>query len=80
MSHRPHSRAMDPACAARIAALTALGIELRTIANHAEVSESTFRRVRGGQVVVRAVARSVELAVDDLTRRHAPAPDGPQER
>jgi hypothetical protein len=74
MSTRPNSRALGGAYAARIAALTALGIELRTIAAEAEVSASTFRRVRGGQPVVRATARSIELSVDLLIARHAPTP------
>lgn len=74
MSLRPNSRALAEGYAARITALTALGIELHSIAEHAEVSESTFRRVRSGQPVVRATARSIELAVDVLTARHLPSP------
>ncbi len=70
MSRRPNSRALAPSYAERIAALNALGIELHTIVAHAEVSDSTLRRVRGGQPVVRATARSIELSVDLLIGRH----------
>jgi|GEM_PF-3426468 len=72
MSRRPNSRALAHTYAERIAALNALGIELHTIAVHVEVSDSTLRRVRTGQPVVRATARSIELAVDLLVARHTP--------
>lgn len=76
MSTRPNSRALGGDYAGRIASLTALGIELRTIADQAEVSASTFRRARSGRPIVRATARSIELAVDLLAERHAPPAPG----
>lgn len=75
MSVRPNSRPLAEGYVERIAVLTGLGIELHSIAEHAEVSDSTFRRVRSGQPVVRATARSIELTVDVLTARHLPSPD-----
>lgn len=87
MSSRPQSRALEPRYAPLIDALTAAGVELQSIAAHAEVSASTLRRVRAGQFVVRAVARSIELSVELLHTRHVraeepaapdtPAPKGP---
>ncbi len=77
MSVRPHSRAIDPAYAEKFAALAGVGVELQSIAAHAEVSVSTLRRVRIGRAVVRAVARSIELSVDILHTKHIAAGEEP---
>lgn len=77
MSRHPHSRAIAAGYESKLAALVGLGIELQSVAAHTEVSDSTFRRARSGQPVVRAVARSIELAVDHLTARPIPTPAAP---